>query len=331
MASEIAAESLRHKKERIGDTFVHVMAPPQRVASLHTHTFSYEEEAPLFPQEYEGTPVLQLPEETSPPWVVTKLVVETVIECCSLAWMATKLAVEAANRSLYCLKTEMETLNSDISKAQSGRMQTLSKDATLRKATRPWSIMTKIMSWIGSCMTFIAGVVLIATGSGVAAGTLLVASGVLSLTNHLLEATGGWNKIAEKFGGGNPTKTKAIIMWMQIAIAIISLILAGAAVVFGGFSTVKEVLGHAGMLSGAVISAGIGIMLIGKSTLDKKTHDNQAKMKYFDTQLMQFGHERDNNLETTEELSEAVNSFWEQFFAILRLQRTDTKRIITMR
>jgi hypothetical protein len=285
-------------------------------SSLKKYSFSQKEtKSAGFPQKYEGVPLLTPPE----------------IGIYALCWIISKLGITTSNRSQYYLQQEIRELDKDINISQSERIKKMTRDASLKKSTTPWSIMTKVMSWIGSFMAIITGIALIATGAGVVAGAMLITSGALSMTNHLLEATGGWTKIAQKLGKENPTKTRSMIMWMQLSIAIVSFILGGAAVVVGGFNTVKEVLGQAGTLFVAVASTGIGVLLIAKGIMDKKMHDNQSTMKSIDRTLAQYENDRENNLENSQDILFAIERFYEQLLEILRLTWADARRVVLMR
>lgn len=289
----------------------------QKIEPLARHTFSEKDPVQVagFPQKYEGAPLLSPPQ----------------LGIFALYYILTKLGLISENHSQYFLQQEIKELDLEINKTQGERMEAMRKAALAEKSTKRWGIMTKVISWIGSFMTLITGITLMATGAGVTAGAMLFTAGVIAIANHLLEATGGWNKIAEKICGDTPEKTRAMIMWMQIGIAIVSFILSGAALVFGGFGAIKAALGSAGTLFTAIASAGTGVLFIGKGIVEKKHCKHVARMKEMDREITKCKQQRESTLESSQEGIESIKRFWEEFFRILRIERENVKRVISLR
>jgi hypothetical protein len=239
----------------------------------------------------------------------------------------TKLGVISENYSQHGLQQQIRELDREISKTHQEIIENMRKVALAKKSSERWGIATKVASWIVSFLTIATGVTLIATGAGAAAGGLLIAGGVLSLTNHLLEITGGWNKLATTLGGDDSTKTRSMIMWMQLGVAIISMILAGAGVVFGGMNAIKEAMGTAGMLSSAGANASIGLLLIGQAIVNKEYYRHMAQQKEKEKHLLILKQQKEDLIAIAEEILDSMKNFWEDFFRVLEIYYSDTTQI----
>lgn len=139
--------------------------------------------------------------------------------------------------------------------------------AEKEKQANRWGILAKIASWFANIFSIVAGVVICATGAGALAGGMLIAAGVVGLGSQIMETAGGWKKIKELLPGDDDSKKEAVCTWIQIAISVLGLILAGVSFGVGAGGPGISVLGSAlttvfstlgGITQGATAIAGLG-------------------------------------------------------------------------
>ena len=128
----------------------------------------------------------------------------------ALYYILTKLGIISECSSQWEMQQNIKAIDAQMQATHKKRIEEMKKALDAERESERWSATTKFFMWMGSILSIFAGIVLIATGMGAIAGGLLIASGVISLTNHLLEITGGWRKIAAAIAtNGTPEKKAA--------------------------------------------------------------------------------------------------------------------------
>ncbi len=170
------------------------------------------------------------------------------------------------------------------------------------KTNKRWSVATQVMSWFMTFTGIFTGIALIMTGVGAVAGALLVAGGLISLTNQIMQLTGAWRKIAEALPGDDHEKKAATIMWMQIGITVLAFLLSGAGVVFGGGpSAVKGAMALSQMATGGVMLMGVGTTQIGEGITSYLHKSRLAEIRKHMRKLAILKHQREDLQHKVEE------------------------------
>lgn len=279
---------------------------------LHTYSFTQANVAEYgFPQKYQGIPLLSLP--------------QMGIVC--LYYILTKLNIVSEALSQEGLQQQIKEVDYAMTERKKMRLKDMEKAIFAEKSVKNWGIGTRMTSWLASFAALLGGISLIASGGGALVGGILVALGVINITSEVLEITDGWKKIAEEIGGDDPVKTRAMIMWIQIGIAIISFVLMGTSAIFGGITPLKDACTTASGFFTAVASIGVGVVLIGKALAEKKYYNYMAAIKQHDFYIEQYRHEKENLMTASTEGMENIQSSFEDLARALALYHQDVRRI----
>lgn len=216
----------------------------------------------------------------------------------------------------------LEQNNRETEIALAKKVEDLREAIAKEKESVSWGIAVKSFSLIGAMLSVLAGIVMAATGVGAAGGALLIVGGILHLAAQIMEITGGWKHILQTLPGDDPTQKSAVLTWIQVSITVLSLVLAGAGAVIGGISAIKESMGWAQAMIGAIALTGTGIALIGKGIKDKQWKDKHAdltrdqitldKLKYNKQSLMESVELISSVMEKASELRAALIKYKEQ-------------------
>lgn len=250
-----------------------------------------------------------------------------VIEGIALSLCITKLSLRSEQLSIAGTKEKIEAIDGESSDIRKARLKTLAEANKKEKACKKWSIMTKVMSWLISATTLVAGLALMATGAGVGAGALLFFGGFLSITNQLLEITGGWNYFASKLDTES-AKSRSIIMWIQVTITSLSIVLAGAGAIFGGISAMKEAFTTAQMLFAGIANAGVGTLMISIAIINKDFYQKQAKIKSYEKDQELLKHERSDLFEIFEKHAEETEDIYSSYIRMMKMHHQAILQII---
>jgi|GEM_PF-2421170 len=242
-------------------------------------------------------------------------------------YILTKLGFFAAAANHHVNQQNIKALDQESTKIRTERIEELRELHAKAKITNRWGLLTKVITWFTSITTILTGVTLCLTGAGAFAGGMLVLAGLISLTNQLLEITGGWQKIAEEIGGDDPEKTRAMIMWMQIGITVLCMVLAGGSAVFAGFDVLKGAMGTIASSFNIAATIGIGTVIICKGMTEKEYWDRMAYVKKHDRQLREIKHRREDLMEISQTAFENTTELMESFHRILEIRTSTTKMI----
>ncbi|MBN4066482.1 hypothetical protein JYU14_00150 [Simkania negevensis] len=139
----------------------------------------------------------------------------------------------------------------------------LEKSKLIREKLKAVDCVAKVKAFVAyasGVLTLAAGVTLISTGVGVVAGSLLIAAGALTLTNQLMNDTGGWQAIAKLLCKDDKEKQEKIVKTIEIACLCLV-----TALSIGGYG-----LGGVAALSGMariLFFGGVSIVQIGWGTI----------------------------------------------------------------
>lgn len=235
----------------------------------------------------------------------------------ALYYILTKMGISSDGASNFAYKKEIEKVELETTEAHKKRLDEMKVALEKEKAAARWGIALKIFSWIGSFIAMIAGVALIATGVGAVAGAMLITAGVIQVTSQLLEITGAWHKIAAILPGDNPERKKAIVMWMQMGIAVLCLILSGVSIIWGGYSSFGEAMQSAMSLIGGIAAVGQGVTTIGGGIMSFMYKDKISHVKRYELRLAQLKHLRQDLMEKVEGGVDRLEQLFEDLSRLL--------------
>ncbi|NGX54794.1 MAG: hypothetical protein KR126chlam2_00413 [Chlamydiae bacterium] len=235
----------------------------------------------------------------------------------SLMFELEKLELLGESLSFAESKGEIEALDIETTAAHKQMMKEMEEAIKNQKSTKTWGVMASVFSWLGSIATLITGIALIATGVGVIAGSLLIAGSVITISNQIMQMTGGWEKVKKLLPGNNEEEKQAVITWIQIAITILCLILAGAGIVFGGFSQFGEAISSAMQLIGGGAAAAGGITALGMGIHDFLHRDHLGEAKIHESRLASLKHRREDLMETVDDAPERLEHIFDFLARVL--------------
>ena len=218
----------------------------------------------------------------------------------ALYYVLTKMGIQSDGASNFTYKKEIELVNAQVTETHKKRLAELKEAMDKEAESTRWGVATKVFSWMASMVAMISGAVLIATGVGAVAGSMLIIGGMIQITNQILELTGGWQKIAELLPGEDHEMKAAVVAWMQIGVAVLCLILSGVGLIWGGPAHVGEAAMIAQTLIGATATMGHGITTIGYGINVFMYKEKQSDIKQFELRLAQLKHMRQDLMEKVE-------------------------------
>jgi len=229
----------------------------------------------------------------------------------ALYYILTKLGIISDASSHWETKENIQANHQDMETLHQARLEEMKKQLEKENSSKRWGISVKVFSWLTSFMSIVTGAVLMITGAAAVAGALLVAGGVVSLTNQILEVTGGWEKIAGALPGDNPEKKRSVVLWMQIGISVLCLILSLAGVLFGGWHYVKDAMSQfMGVFGGMIITAQ-GVSTIGQGISLYLQRESMAHNRDYLRRLTQLRYQR-------EDLSEKMDAGMQRLQQLLK-------------
>lgn len=229
----------------------------------------------------------------------------------ALYYILDKMGIYSESTSYYQYKQEVETNEKDRTAAHQQMMSEMQKALDKEKQSARWGVALKVFSWMTSMTSILSGAVMIATGVGAVAGAILLVGGVISITNQIMEMTRGWEKVAEILPGDDMEKKRALVTWMQLGIAVLCLILAGAGVVFGGFGAVQGALSAASNFISGVAMVATGAITIGKGVEDYHYKYRLSDAKKHEINLVRLKHQRHDLIEKMEDSPDRLLNYYE--------------------
>jgi hypothetical protein len=208
-------------------------------------------------------------------------------------------------------KMDMEDTQSAIDREKKKLSEEKEAERKSEYETGKWGVALLTFSCIGSVVSIITGIALIATGVGVVAGCLILAGGLIQIGSQIMELTGGWAKIKTLLPGEDEDKKGAIISWIQIGITIFCLILAGAGAVTGGFSMVGENMSKGSALMGAIAMIGKGTSEIGQGITKRDLYNHKGAQKRQEAEIAKLNYHWKDLMENQEERVSDVKKIYE--------------------
>lgn len=247
---------------------VDIAAAHLRQSYTPPSTATSEVSEPSTPKSHNfSKPVLQPPK---PQLFTQQIPSKTVFSVERLLWASTENAMcEEANGAEVHQK-DLEHHQKESDRLYKERVEKIHEAAKKEKQVGNWSLANQVFSWMTSFTAVVAGIALIATGVGAVAGSLMLIGGLVQLTSQILQVTGVWEKIATKLlpGEGSDDQKRAVMTWIQLAVAFFSIVMAGAGGVIAGWGAASAAMGAGNSALGSVIACAFGISSIGLGIKD---------------------------------------------------------------
>lgn len=241
-----------------------------------------------------------------------------------------KLSIESEAFSYSVDKEELVTNTKRWEEAQKKKVEQHKETMKKEESAKNWSVAMKLFSWMSSFLALMTGVVLIATGAGAIAGGLLIAGGSIQIINQIMNETDAWKKIMNSLPGDDTAKKGNVVTWMQIGIMVLSLILCGAATVFGSLSAVKEGMQSAFNLFIAGIAFCKGITSLGSNLSQGSYLTHMGDVKIHEGRMGKLKGQRGDLTERTKESIERLKTIYDSLALNLEM-RDDIENIYNQR
>lgn len=235
----------------------------------------------------------------------------------ALYYILTKIGIISDAMTHWEAKQDIQSTQEEIDKRHRERIAQMQKTLAKEAQAQRWGLSIKVFAWLGALMGLIAGITMVISGVAAVSGALLVAGGVIMLTNQVLEVTGGWNKIAEALPGDDPVRKRAVITWMQIGLTVLCLILTGAGAIFGGYATVSEAMGQFMAVFGGVIMLGQGVSTVSQGIVLYQHKESIAETKRHSRHLVMLKHRREDLMHKVDDGIERIKQLFEEMVKVL--------------
>ncbi|MCH9609123.1 MAG: hypothetical protein S4CHLAM45_08860 [Chlamydiales bacterium] len=238
----------------------------------------------------------------------------------ALYYVLTKMGIVSDSHSTWETRSNIRQNQDDLDALHKLRLEEMKKAIAAEDKTKNWSLSMQVFSWMGSFTAIITGIALIVSGVGAIAGAMILCSGLFALTNHILQITGGWDKICDLLPGEDKEKKKAVITWMQIGISVLCLIMAGAGAYFGGFGATFEAMSNFQAAFGSVVMFAQNISAIGEGVSHYQYRNRLAEGLKHKRKIEQLKHRQKDLFERSEEGLERLKQLFKDLSKALEFE-----------
>lgn len=182
----------------------------------------------------------------------------------ALYYILTKQGIIADQTAYSTYRQEIETTHQEISQTYEKRLQIIRENIEKEQTMARWGVFSKFISWLMSFMAVVTACILIVSGVGAVMGAVILAAGLFSLTNSILEITNGWKKIGELLPIKNADARRKALGIIKMSVGIISLVLSIITIIWGGYSHALRALQSVTQAITGALTTGLGICIIGE-------------------------------------------------------------------
>lgn len=208
----------------------------------------------------------------SPPASIQYGVINTILRLDNSGKSLTKLGLDL-----------MDTTCEKIEKLRVDRAQALAESAKAYENSGIWGTLQKAAASISAAFSAFFGFTLISTGAATVAGGILIANGVLNVTNLAFTEAGVWDRVAKTLARDNEEKER-MKKWLPAAIGsvtgVVGLAGSAGAVYWAGLNAAQQLT----MIGNSALSIAEGTATIGKGV-------NQSKIEWKKAELSQLSKE----------------------------------------
>lgn len=239
----------------------------------------------------------------------------------ALYYILTKQGIITDQTAYATYKQEIETTHFEISNTYEKRLKIIRDNIEKEQAMARWGVLSKLISWLISFIASVTACILIASGVGAIMGAVILSAGLFSLTNSILEITGGWSKIADLLPTKNASLKKKALGIIKISIGIISLILSLISIIWGGYSQALRSLQSITQAATGILISGLGICIIGESISAHNFYYGIANLKETERNLEKLYFKRKDLMEKADWDLDHLEKLFEDLSYALDLQK----------
>ncbi|MEG2028131.1 MAG: hypothetical protein RRZ72_04385, partial [Victivallaceae bacterium] len=240
----------------------------------------------------------------------------------ALYYILTKQGILSDFSAYSTYKNEMDFNQKEIDATYSQRIEQMREAIEKETTVKRWGVLGKFLSWMASFLGSISGLILIFSGVGAIMGAGLLAAGLFSLVNSLIEWTGGWNYIAKLLPGNNVAKKRAVISWMKIGISAICLVLSLiTCFATGGISQAIRAAQAIPQTIITILMSGFGAAIIGEAVSSFRLFNSVSEIKKTERHLELLYHTRDDLSEKAQSDVDSIEQLFDSFSTALDLER----------
>lgn len=175
------------------------LIPPHRVATL------VQTQIPQWKDTLEVAPKATAPYIPSRPQL-DKIPPFSPYRMMRLSEKLHDLGVQRNNETAYHLDKE----TAESAKLSQEKIEKLQENIEKNQQSSTWSALHKISSQVLSAISIVLGIAIVTTTPALFIGTVLITSGILSLSNLILSEGGFWDFIAEKIAADDKVKREKL-------------------------------------------------------------------------------------------------------------------------
>lgn len=193
-------------------------------------------------------------------------------------------------------ETSMKTVSSDekgvdflcdwMTQLSTQLIEHIREAGEIFKQRETWSILAKIASGILAAISLLFGISLVATpAGGMLVGGLLIASGLLSIVNLILEETKVWDWVANQIAGDDKKLSDQLKVWIPAGVGMLSALVGSAgsvaALFMEAFNMVQQML----LVGKTVTDIAKHISSMAEGVATSESIKSQAESEHIQTQI----------------------------------------------
>ena len=162
-------------------------------------------------------------------------------------------------------------------------IEKLKEAAKSAQSSEFWSFLQKIGECILAAITTVLGITLVATGAGAIIGGVMIAAGILTLTNFAMRETGSWDSVAKQLSDDKENQ-KNIAFYLPLGMGLLAAVLGIGGSVATALYTTLNVAGQAVTVLQAAASIYQGITTVGHGVTEGQVLWTQADLTKIGTE-----------------------------------------------
>lgn len=176
-------------------------------------------------------------------------------------------------------------------------IQKLKEAAERTKENGFWSFLQKIGECILAAISTVLGITLVATGAGAVVGGVMIAAGILTLTNFAMRETGSWDWVAKQLAKDRETQDK-LAFYLPLGVGLIAAVLGIGGSLASALWSSLNFAQQALSIAQAAMGVYQGVTSIGKGVTQARVLWTQAELTKIESEntLGRIAFERDTNL-----------------------------------
>ena len=178
----------------------------------------------------------------------------------------------------------------------------------LFKQNSTWSTVSKIASGILAAISIVFGLALWATpAGGPLVGGLLIASGVISILNLIMEETKAWDQVADAIAGDDIKLRNQLRIWIPASLNLASMIVGaagsvGASLFMASFTWTQQLI----MMGKLAANTGKNITEMARGVASSQSLKSQAETEHMQTQIDLVDSNLKGIIDTLQQMSGSV-------------------------